>query len=157
MTDLNGIIEIKDFTLPAKPKRFKIDGDVFEAVSEIPIGLLGDLGDLRTALPGTSSIDQTMSMMGKVFSVILTDESCERFMARTKDKTNPIGIQHMMPVIEWLLEAYGLRPTQPSSSSSDSSDEMDDSTNSTDGASVEELTGQLTQSTESSTSSTDGS
>jgi hypothetical protein len=139
MTDANGVVGIKDFTTPQgnKPYPFKIDDDVFYAVSDIPLGRLAELAKLRANID-LSNIHELLSL----FDEMLLDDSAALFQKRLNDKVNPIGKSHIIPVLEWLMETYGLRPTQPSSPSSTLS-ATDDSTNLTVGAQPVELTGAI--------------
>ena len=138
-TPQNGVGEVKDFTTPQglRSHPFRIDGDVFQAVATIPLGNLAKLAKLRENID-LSNIDQLFSL----FDEMLLDESAAVFQSRLRDKTNPIGKDHIIPVLEWLMETYGLRPTQPSSPSSTSS-AVDDSMSLTDGALPVELSGAL--------------
>jgi len=139
--DSNGVVEIKDFTVSVpQTRKFRIEPDVFEAVAEIPIGSYVELTKLRGNL-AAGDFDGLMSQIKTFFSAILLDDSFERFWSRLTDKKNPLGIQHILPLMEWLMEGYGLRPTQPVSSSSSNSEEAG-STTSTDGAQLEASTGE---------------
>jgi hypothetical protein len=51
---------------------------------------------------------------------------------RLGDLENPIELEQASEVMIWLLEKYGLRPTQPSSNSADGSGNPASGTNSTD-------------------------
>jgi hypothetical protein len=116
MPDMNGEVEIRDFTLAPVSHKFKIDNDIFEAVPEIPLGYFSKL----TVVAGLKMTDaDAIEKILDVFDVFLTDESAVIFRKRAYDKTNPIGQRHLMPIVHWILETYGLRPTQPSSNSSD--------------------------------------
>ena len=136
MPDQNGEVEIRDFTLAPRPHKFKIDDDIFEAVPEIP---LGDLGQLAKIASLKMTDEDAIVKILDIFDFLLTEESGVRFRARTTSKKNPIGQRHILPLIPWLLEIYGLRPTQPPSDSLAPS--VDESgTSSTDGAEVAEST-----------------
>lgn len=137
--DDNGIIEVKDFTTPqgTKPHPFKIDADMFYAVSTVPLGNLAKLAKHREKLD-LNNLDELFSL----FNEMLLDDSAKLFQSRLFDKANPIGRDHIIPVLEWLMETYGFRPTQPSSPSSSPSAE-DDSTSLTDIVRPAELTGAL--------------
>lgn len=136
MTDQNGVIEIKDFSFSLEPKRFKINDDVFEAAPALPLGLASQLSKFKDiAAEGAS--DKLLEF----FDEILFDQSAERFRERANSKTEPLPMTLLMPIINWLLEEYGLRPTQPSEISSSTSESEDGSTTSTDGASAEASTG----------------
>lgn len=148
----NGIIGIKDFTLPGgnTPLPFRINDNIFYAVPEIPLDLLTDLASLSSK---TMTQIENVESLKTLFSIMLTDESAPRFLAGLKNKDDAIGNRHIKPIMEWLLEVYGMRPTRLSDGSVNMSD-VDGSTSSTDGASVVALTGPGTQPGEYSTSST---
>lgn len=139
MLNENGIAEVKDFTTPRgnKPYPFKIDGDIFYAVADVPLGNLAELAKLRENID-LANINQLLDL----FDEMLLDDSAALFKARLHDKSNPIGRSHIIPVLEWLMETYGFRPTQPSSPSSSPS-VTDDSTSSVVGVRLEELTGSV--------------
>ena len=129
MTDVNGVVEFKDFFYDPQPKRFKLGPDMFEAAADLPLGILDDVKKLT----GVSFSNAPLEAISSFLRAVLLPESADRFIARFNDKANPIGISAFMMVMNWLLEEYGLRPTQPSSPSSTGSQE-DSSTSSTDGA-----------------------
>lgn len=120
-------IRFKDFSLSPEPVRFAIDGDTFACVPEIPLDALGDLAKLGSA--ASASPDEMMSKMHDLFDGLLLDESAALFRDRCASKVNPIGMRHVMNIIPWLLEVYGMRPIEPSSESgSGSNDDADSST-----------------------------
>ena len=138
MVDVNGQVEIRDFTLDRlKTRKFKIDADVFDAVAVIPLGLMKQLltaaEDVKTIV-GAQDIDVVVDKVRKIMELLLVETAYERFDARLTDRTNPIGIEHVGPLLIWLVEGYAVRPTQPSPPSSDGSSATDTSTSSTAGA-----------------------
>jgi len=138
---------IKDFSIPDKPKPFRIGplpDDVFEAPPIIAPVTLVNLPNLMRQLGGIGAIKdaddakQVMEGVKSVFRELLTTESGERFTARLDSKDRPVDLmRQIIPIVQWMLEVYGLRPTQVSSSSPESSEA--DGTSSTDGAPAEEL------------------
>jgi hypothetical protein len=73
------------------------------------------------------------SAVYEFFDSIMMPESAAKFRERGQiGVANPIGMRAITEVIPWLMEVYGLRPTQPSDESSDGSEPTD--TSSTDGA-----------------------
>lgn len=124
-------LDFKDFTLPEdqlKPRRFRIAPDVFIAPPFIaPVSLaalvgrarkLSAIGDLEQI--GEAEILQLLEDIGDLMVELLDKESGsgERFKARMLATSNPIDLRRqVLPVIFWLVEVYGLRPTGPSSSS----------------------------------------
>jgi hypothetical protein len=148
VTDDNGIIEvadfvpvdrgdgIKDFSFSLEPKRFRINDDVFEAAPALPLGLAGQLAGFKDML-AENAVDKVLGF----FDLILLEGSDMRFRERAMSKREPIPLTRVMPIINWFLEEYGLRPTAPSAPSSSTSESADGSTPSTAGASPEGSTG----------------
>lgn len=129
-------LDFKDFSLPEdelRPKRFKIGADVFTAPPFIGArGLaalagqaakLSRLGDLEKF--GEEELVQLLEDIGDLMVTMLDKDtkSGERFKARLLSTDNPLHLQkQVLPIIFWLIEAYGLRPTEPPSSSATGSD-----------------------------------
>lgn len=136
MTD---VVKYKDFSLSPEPVTFKIAPDEFLCYPEIPLDVLMEVAEASTtAGTGLDRVKQMLDMLEGV----MEPESFATFVARTKKGTteqpnkNPIGMRHITELLPWLMEVYGLRPTQESDSSADGSD--DDDTSSMDGASLTE-------------------
>lgn len=139
MTNINGQVEIQDFTLDRpKTRKFKIDDDVFDAVAVIPLGLMKQLLDASSGIKeiiGASDIEMVIEKTKAVMKLLLVPTAYERFVARLTDQESPIGMEHLAPLLVWLVEGYALRPTPPSSPSSDGLETADESTSLTAGAS----------------------
>lgn len=138
VVDVNGIPRIKDFEFSPEPKRFRMykgDSFVFEAAPALPIDALSRISNLGKNVAEPEQIESVFTF----FELILFPDSANELRIRRESKEKPLGVQHLMPIVEWLVEEYGLRPTQPSSLSSTGSTAAD-STPLTDGVSVEELT-----------------
>lgn len=141
---------IRDFTIHREPKQFRIDDDVFKApaiispvaLQEISI-LYAGIGDLATV---TNDIERTLVLLGKIFTILLPGPSGARFKERLLSAEEPLDLNgQVIPVLYWLLEQYGMRPTQPSSPSPDGSTDgptntPNGGTSSTDGPSPTEST-----------------
>ncbi len=128
MTD---IVKFKDFSLSPEPISFKIDPDVFHCVPEIPLDALADMAGLATRAESATAGD-TLRKVYDLFDGILFTESAVLFRARgEKGSDNPIGMRHVKDILPWLMEVYGLRPTQPSDESSDGSTDGDGSSTDT--------------------------
>jgi hypothetical protein len=112
--------EMKDFTRPKRAIKFKVDDDVFDAVPEIAAGLVvqfaeeAELIDKNDVKPG-----ELIGVMTNLFQYVLPPESSTRLITRLTDPKNPIGLERVLEIIQWLLEQYGLRPTEADSDSSD--------------------------------------
>lgn len=140
-------LNFKDFSLPEaemQPKRFKVHPDTFTAPALLSAptiaalaGFAGKFAQMQND-DGTSNINVEdipglMEDVGDFFVELLDEESGPKFRARLLGKTDPIDlIRQALPIMFWLMEVYGLRPTQPSSGSATGSD--DGGPGSTDGA-----------------------
>lgn len=133
----DGIARFKDFTEHQTKIQFSVRGEMFTAKDDIPLPYLGRLSELGSGL-GDSGEDATAKIL-KVFEAMLDKQSYEKFeQAISGDGEIVIGITLIQQIITWLLEQYGLRPTEPSSGSGITLSESGG--NSTAGAVPEELT-----------------
>ena len=150
---------VRDFTLPMKPHKFKIDDDVFAAPAVMSPVTLQRMAGMHASLSGTDAstadgIKAMLAAFGDIFKILLPGPSGRRFaerlkadgaspdlatMAKTFDEPagvieakiasgeiaedqiiylQPIDLtRQVLPIFYWLLEKYGLRPTQQSSPS----------------------------------------
>lgn len=122
--------EIKDFSLPMEPKRFRIGDDVFSApaiISPVTLQRVAKMrGDLEAARAAAGNDEQqiaaSLGAMAGIFELLMPGESGARMKARiysdgTDPNTPPVDLQRQVaPALFWLMEEYGLRPTQQSSS-----------------------------------------
>lgn len=132
-----GNTTIKDFEFSPEPKRFRIyKGEsefVFHAAPALPIGMLPSMVNMSKMNVKDAQLETLLSF----FDEVLLDDSVAKMREYAESKTRPLGVEHITPIITWLLEAYGLRPSVPSLPSSLGSTD-DDSMSSTDGVQVEE-------------------
>lgn len=133
---LGGSVEIRDFSYVEVSHPFKIGDDVFHALPDVPFDMLAQVTKL-------SNVEQSIRQYGadvvlEIFTSFLQDNSAQLFKQRVAEKK--IGLKKVMEILPWLMEKFGLRPTQPSSNSSDGSSDGETGTSSTDGALPEELT-----------------
>jgi hypothetical protein len=149
----NGAVEIVDFSFSLEPKRFRINDDVFECSPELPLNVMARAANIRLDPQSVrENPEHALDPIVAFFDEIFIGDSSERFKARLTDRERPIGLRHITHIIPWLLEVYGLRPTELSSSSSTSPE--NDGTTSTDGASSTVSTPSDSPHGEDSTSST---
>lgn len=113
--------EIFDFTTGRKNFKFKIDDDVFEAISDLPALTAMEFGQYANTLDTSSDLDAQAKAVETMFRLVLTTASAEVFIRRLSDVNNPIGARPMNSIMMWLMEKYGFRPTAPSGVSSDGS------------------------------------
>ncbi len=141
MTDASEVVRFMDFSTSLEPVRFRIAPDDFEAVPEISLDTMAELAkmaQIQRSANGHVDFDDMRGRFYDLFDGILSPDSAALIRARSaKGHPHPIGmITLITKVLPWLMEVYGLRPTQRSSESSDGSDTT--STSSTDGVSNEE-------------------
>lgn len=139
MTEVTMSEEMMDFTLPRKTIKFKIDDDVFEAPPDVAAELMLRFADEASALDADVTGRQPtpgeqLAVMHNLMRMILLPDSAERFIARLSDASRPIGVETFERVTDYLLESYGLRPTESDSPSSSGSDSPGTGTNSKESA-----------------------
>lgn len=111
--------EMKDFTKKRDDVTFRIDDDVFHAARGVPAEVLMDFATQFSGMGLNTPVDEQLKAFRGVFELVLLPESLERFTARMRDRENPIEIDQCEEIITWLMERYGLRPTELPSSSLD--------------------------------------
>lgn len=122
---------MKDFSKPRQARRFRIDDDVFEAVSAIPAGILAEFAGKLSR--DTADATQRFSIIVEALDLVLLPESFSLLRKRMSDKHDPVELDQLNDVIVWLLEEYGLRPTEPSPNSSGGQPNPEPGTSLTDG------------------------
>jgi hypothetical protein len=121
----------RDFSRKRKRLNFTIDGDEFEAASALPGDVFAEFVTLYNSTGDTETYQQQHDMLKQALVLALLPESWQRFSTRLQDKTRPIDDDQLSDVVLWLLEEYGMRPTQPSPDSSDGSASPESGTSST--------------------------
>lgn len=109
---------MKDFTRAHVPIVFTIDGDKFDAIPAIPAQTLMDMTTAFESMDGEDAVE-SMKAMQTVLEKFLMPASLRRFTERMASQEEPIEFPQVSDVIFWLMEQYGMRPTQPSSASAD--------------------------------------
>lgn len=140
MTDLTVqpiTAEMKDFSRSMDPIQFRIDNDVFHAPARIPAQTLIEFTRKFEGLGEDSDISKTIEAFMSTIELVLLPDSAELFKRRMGDKTNPISMDQVNDVVPWLMEQYGLRPTQSSEDSSDGQPNPESGTPSTETQLVE--------------------
>jgi hypothetical protein len=109
----------RDFTKKRKRLDFAIDDDTFDAAVALPGDVYAEFVTLYNSTRDVETYQQQHDLLKQALELALLPESWKRFAARLKDKSKPIDDDQMADVVLWLLEEYGMRPTQPSQPSSD--------------------------------------
>jgi hypothetical protein len=145
----NDEIEIRDFTIKEKRAKFRVDDDVFEATAIMSIPMMQGMmqaargiGDVMgTAEEDENSVASKLEKIYEIFDKILIPTSAKRFRERLEAEPASDDAldarRQVIPILYYLLEKYGLRPTTPSAESSDGSPSESSGTTSTPGSSTE--------------------
>ena len=113
-----------DFSPSEEPVTFRVAPDDFECVSEIALDSLLELAEINTS---SSDRKAQFERMKDFFDGIMFPDSAALFRRRMRKSTaeepnpHPIGMQTVLKLLPWLMEVYGLRPTQQASESEDGS------------------------------------
>lgn len=107
---------IRDFTEAHERILFRINDDVFEAARELPGKVLQRFAGRFNEAENTPT-SKAVDLLADALGMVLLPDSNAVFQKRLDDLQNPISAEKASEVIEYLLERYGLRPTEPSSPS----------------------------------------
>ena len=140
---------VRDFTIPMEPIRFRVgpdDNDLFSAPAIIsPVVLkrfAAKYAELQPLLAQPmDNIEATLAALGEMLAILVPGAEGQRLKLRLLDEDHPLDLQRqVLPIIYYLMESWGLRPTTPSSDSPNGSPTRTGDTPSTDGASAEAST-----------------
>lgn len=112
-------VQIPDFTIKDKRIPFRVDDDVFYARGALSLALMQQL--VKTA-EGLNDAVKANNFSGIVdlFGKLLTPESVERFTQRitSEDSDDALDVKRqLLPIMYYIMEKHGVRPTQQSSGS----------------------------------------
>lgn len=130
----------RDFSRKRTRLTFTVDGEEFEAAPALPGDIYAEFVTRYNGTAATDTYQQQHDLMKSALELVLLPDSYSRFADRLKDRANPIDDDQMADVVLYLLEAYGLRPTQPSQLSSDGPPSPESGTSSTDAQPPQEST-----------------
>jgi hypothetical protein len=138
---------VKDFSHTVKCK-FRVDDDVFIGRPNLCVDALIEFVELTEQID-ESNMKEQIGLFRSIADLVLEDESSEVFKSRMGNRQKPISIPQMMEIIPWVMEEYGMRPTEPSSPSSTGSESPDGGQNSMGNLRSVELTSEDSQPTDS--------
>lgn len=104
--------EMRDFSKKRKDISFRVDDDVFHAAPGVPADVLMEFAAEFSGLTVQATVDQQLRAFRGMFELVLHPDSLARFNERLRDRVNPIEIDQVEQIITWLMEQYGLRPTE---------------------------------------------
>jgi hypothetical protein len=130
----------KDFSRRRDAKTFVIDGDTFEATSALPGEVFVQFTEHFAEFEESDSWRNNFDALAAALELVLLPESYKLLRSRLADLTNPVDMEQMADIVLWLMDEYGLRPTQPPSDSSDGSPDPESGTSSTENTPPEEPT-----------------
>jgi hypothetical protein len=125
---------IRDFSYAELSYPFRIGDDVFHALPDVPLGMMGDIAKLSNVQSAVA--EHGVDLVIDLFVEFLDEPSGELFRKRVNEKK--IGVKKITEILPWILERIGLRPTQPSSDSSTGLGDGETGTSSTDGVPLED-------------------
>jgi len=137
------IVEYRDFSRQSKQIKFTVGEQEYESVPALGIGLAVEMSKIGKTFAGGEGLER-VDALWEFFGGILLDDGADRLKKQAHSKTDPLDVKQLMEIMNWLLEVYGLRPTEPSTPSSTGS--SDGGTSSTDGALVETSTPEISNS-----------
>lgn len=115
--------EIMDFSFSLEPKRFRVNDDIFECAPILPFNVMAQAAHFQISVKDLrEDPEKALRPIFDFFEAVMLGDSFTRFRARFEDRARPIGLTHLMKIMPWLIEEYGLVPTQQSSNSSPSPD-----------------------------------
>lgn len=131
-------INIKDFTRKPRKSFFRIDDDVFQIRTKRSLPLLQSLvhisKNMKTVIAETGDYEAILEIFDKVLVPASARVLRERVMSEDEDEAIDVEEQ-LVPIMHYILEEFGIRPTQPSSDSSAGSSSETDGSSSTAGSS----------------------
>ena len=114
-------VQFKDFTKKRVEVYFTLaDGPEgrYDCVPALSLPAVQELA----LIGGNFRHDNVMASFEEFFNLVCVPESAKRLIDKmTNDKMDPIDKEQAVEIMNWLLEVYGMRPTQPSSDSSSGS------------------------------------
>lgn len=111
--------QIKDFSRPRPKVAFTIDGDTFDAAPAIPAETLAEFATRYENAGDADTARSQYQTLVSVLELVLLPHSYALLQERLRDRERPVDLDQLNDIIVWLMERYGLRPTQPSPTSSD--------------------------------------
>lgn len=133
----------KDFSRKRETKPFTVDGDTFQAAVAIPGEVFVEFTERFADFEESGTWRENFEALAAALELVLLPDSYKLIRDRMKDLTNPIDLDQMADIVLWLMDEYGLRPTQPPSDSSDGSPSPESGTSSTENTQPEESTSEL--------------
>jgi len=122
----------KDFTKKHDQITFTVGDQTFRAKSPIPARVLMNFAKRFSSMSQSATIEEQMDAFDGVLKLVLKPESYKRFNDlmdggdedADEDTGNAIEIAQVEEIITWLMEQYGLRPTEPPSNSVPGPDDL---------------------------------
>lgn len=132
----------KDFSKRRTPKTFTIDGDTFEVASVLPAEVFVEFTTRFGEFQESDTWADNFRALDLAIKLVMLPDSYTLLRKRLGDVANPIELEQMADIVLWLIDEYGLRPTQPPSDSSDGSPSPESGISSTESTPPAESTSQ---------------
>ena len=121
----------RDFTRKREPVWFTLDDQRYDCYPALP---LEDLQAFAAAMSDGVTALNVVEKINDIMRLTLKPASYEVFVVRMADRNDPLDVQQLFEIAEWLVETYTKRPTAQPSSSSNGSPSGDAGSSSTAGA-----------------------
>lgn len=134
----------RDFSRKRRPIYFVIDEERFDCRKALGASVLQDaMGKFKSARAEGDDItaENVLAKVSAALELLMLGESHTRFMAAVldRDREEPIGLDQLTEIFQWLIEQYTARPTEALSESSTTSSTDNAGTDSPAGAQQLEL------------------
>lgn len=134
------MILMKDFSKIRKPVVFTIDEDTFRGVPGVPAVVFVNFMAQAQSLGEDEDPEKYFELNVSLLKEVLDVPSFETFHRRINDRDQPIEVDQVNDVTMWLMDEYGMRPTEAPPSSSDGPSALPSGPNSTVRLPAEEST-----------------
>src|SRR5919109_3664934 len=92
-TPARELADVHDFTVEKPRVQFKLDGDIFTGVRDIPaVKAMEFSGHADSLLSNDSPMAERIAGFMDILRLLLVPESAELFISRLKDPDNPISV-----------------------------------------------------------------
>jgi len=144
---------MKDFSAKPRVVEFTVDQEIYRGRPYLPAQTMVDFTLRVEAMGDSATGSEGFETMMESLQMVLMPDSYRKLKDRMKDPLadlaegeevpaelpyQPIELPQLNEILEWLMEAYGMRPTQSSSDSSAGSPDPASGTSSTASTSVVE-------------------
>lgn len=123
-------VQMRDFTKKRKPVQFAYSGVVYRCYPGLAPESLQELLQYAEGVDASNAL----TSLDSFFGLVMNADNAALIRAKLRDREDPLELDTAADIMMWVLEQYGLRPTQSSPDSSNGSPTGADGTPSMAGA-----------------------